>query len=142
VLLLTSTVFCSTWLGHPNFELVRGDVVEPLLVEVDQVRPPPFLPLRHRLTLFPFADLPPRLPRLPESIPEERCQDDEDVVHGNDELPWDQQAVQGSIFAQFDFRSVLFSLSSSLDATDRLSLALEQRSTALPKSTLNLRRSS
>ncbi|GAA5992036.1 hypothetical protein JCM11641_003147 [Rhodosporidiobolus odoratus] len=27
----------SHWVGHPNFELVRGDVVEPLLVEVDQV---------------------------------------------------------------------------------------------------------
>ncbi|GAA6016366.1 hypothetical protein JCM8202_005585 [Rhodotorula sphaerocarpa] len=25
------------WVGHPNFELVRGDVVEPLLVEVDQI---------------------------------------------------------------------------------------------------------
>lgn len=24
--------------GHPNFELVRGDVVEPHLIEVDQVR--------------------------------------------------------------------------------------------------------
>ncbi|GAA5833184.1 hypothetical protein JCM11251_005169 [Rhodosporidiobolus azoricus] len=27
----------SHWVGHPNFELVRGDVVEPLLVEVDQI---------------------------------------------------------------------------------------------------------
>ncbi|GAA5930811.1 hypothetical protein JCM1841_000193 [Sporobolomyces salmonicolor] len=25
------------WVGHPNFELVRGDVVEPHLVEVDQI---------------------------------------------------------------------------------------------------------
>ncbi|BGP30117.1 hypothetical protein JCM10296v2_001869 [Rhodotorula toruloides] len=27
----------SHWVGHPNFELVRGDVVEPLLIEVDQI---------------------------------------------------------------------------------------------------------
>ncbi|BGP13959.1 hypothetical protein JCM10213_005543 [Rhodosporidiobolus nylandii] len=27
----------SHWVGHPNFELIRGDVVEPLLVEVDQI---------------------------------------------------------------------------------------------------------
>ncbi|GAA5848734.1 hypothetical protein JCM8547_004612 [Rhodosporidiobolus lusitaniae] len=27
----------SHWVGHPNFELVRGDVVEPILVEVDQI---------------------------------------------------------------------------------------------------------
>ncbi|GAA5900414.1 UDP-glucuronic acid decarboxylase family protein [Sporobolomyces salmoneus] len=25
------------WVGHPNFELVRGDVVEPHLIEVDQI---------------------------------------------------------------------------------------------------------
>ncbi|GAA5877361.1 hypothetical protein JCM3774_003572, partial [Rhodotorula dairenensis] len=27
----------SHWVGHPNFELVRGDVVESLLIEVDQI---------------------------------------------------------------------------------------------------------
>ncbi|BGP37998.1 hypothetical protein JCM10449v2_001925 [Rhodotorula kratochvilovae] len=25
------------WVGHPNFELIRGDVVEPILLEVDQI---------------------------------------------------------------------------------------------------------
>lgn len=29
--------FALRQLGHPNFELVRHDVVNPLLVEVDQV---------------------------------------------------------------------------------------------------------
>ncbi|GJN88521.1 hypothetical protein Rhopal_001487-T1 [Rhodotorula paludigena] len=27
----------SHWVGHPNFELIRGDVVEPILLEVDQI---------------------------------------------------------------------------------------------------------
>ncbi|KAL8293070.1 hypothetical protein RQP46_000764 [Phenoliferia psychrophenolica] len=27
----------SHWIGHPNFELVRADVVEPFMVEVDQI---------------------------------------------------------------------------------------------------------
>ncbi|KAI5477833.1 dTDP-glucose 4,6-dehydratase [Pseudohyphozyma bogoriensis] len=27
----------SHWVGHPNFELVRADVVEPFLIEVDQI---------------------------------------------------------------------------------------------------------
>ena len=39
---LTRIVFLvmPTYSGHPNFELVRGDVVESLLIEVDQVRVP------------------------------------------------------------------------------------------------------
>ncbi|SPO24613.1 related to dTDP-glucose 4,6-dehydratase [Ustilago trichophora] len=27
----------SQWVGHPNFELIRHDVVEPLIIEVDQI---------------------------------------------------------------------------------------------------------
>src|SRR5207237_244136 len=27
----------SQWLGHPNFELIRHDIVDPLMVEVDQI---------------------------------------------------------------------------------------------------------
>jgi UDP-glucuronate decarboxylase len=26
----------SHWVGHPNFEMVRHDVVEPFLIEVDR----------------------------------------------------------------------------------------------------------
>ena len=35
--LLIVTHQVSHWVGHPNFELVRHDVVEPFMIEVDQV---------------------------------------------------------------------------------------------------------
>lgn len=37
--LTASVCLCqvSHWVGHPNFELVRHDVVEPFMIEVDQV---------------------------------------------------------------------------------------------------------
>lgn len=45
----------SHWVGHPNFEMVRHDVVEPFLIEVDRKSCIVFLPLK--ISLTPLAEI-------------------------------------------------------------------------------------
>lgn len=48
------------WIGHPNFQLIIHDVVEPIMLEVDQIyhlacpASPPHYQVRK---LIPFADI-------------------------------------------------------------------------------------
>ncbi len=89
----------SHWIGHPNFEMVRHDVTEPFMIEVDrECANPRCLRLvlmrgltrnRYKLTsLFVYIavvirNLPPRLSRFSSSLPIQPRQDHKDFLHGN-----------------------------------------------------------
>lgn len=71
------------WVGHPNFELVRHDVVEPFMIECDRkltMISPSFMIYPPSLIL---RNLPPRVSRVTSSLSNRRGQDLENVVHGN-----------------------------------------------------------
>lgn len=55
--------------GHPNFELVRADVVEPFMVEVDEVNSPDLFTHKSTADRAPDPpDLPSRLSGFPKSV--------------------------------------------------------------------------
>ena len=61
----------SHWVGHPNFEMVRHDVVEPFMIECD--RTCPWIRRCTCLTTCQFRNLSSRLPRLTTTLPIQRC---------------------------------------------------------------------
>jgi len=85
----------SHWIGHPNFELVRHDVVEPFMIECDRNSYSPSLFLA---TDPPTAsrNLSPCLPSIPSSLPVQCCQDPQDLVHGYPQYAWSCQKNEGS----------------------------------------------
>lgn len=70
----------SHWVGHPNFELVRHDVVEPFMIECDRRY---FDPAPSRPTHVIVRNLSPRLSCVPSALSSKCCQDDQNIVYGN-----------------------------------------------------------
>ena len=69
------------WLGHPNFQLIIHDVINPIMLEVDQVL---HEPMHHHLgysgevaTAMP-VDLSLSLPSIPTALPIQPDQDHQD----------------------------------------------------------------
>ena len=69
------------WLGHPNFQLIIHDVINPIMLEVDQVL---HEPIHHHLgyngevaTAMP-VDLSLSLPSIPTALPIQPDQDHQD----------------------------------------------------------------
>lgn len=92
------------WVGHPNFELVRHDVVEPFMIECD--RESMKLLLFTTRPYFFLRNLPPRMPRFTSSL-SNRCGEDlEDVFHRNTQHARPGKADQGQISDNQYFWSV------------------------------------
>ena len=74
----------SHWIGHPNFELIRHDVIEPFMIECDRTfhGSPTCGP---RLIILGARNLPSRLSCLSPSLPVQCRQDYQDLVHGDSE---------------------------------------------------------
>ena len=75
----------SHWVGHPNFELVRHDVVEPFMIECDRT----FLsnclfPEVLVSDIWPLStrDISPCLPRLARALPIQCGKNDKDIIPG------------------------------------------------------------
>ncbi|KAJ7725112.1 hypothetical protein B0H16DRAFT_1677543 [Mycena metata] len=81
----------SHWIGHPNFEMVRHDVVEPFMIECDQI---------YHLAC----------PASPPHYQFNACQDDQDVLHGHPQHARTGQAHQGPLPHQqhirYDLRQI------------------------------------
>jgi UDP-glucuronate decarboxylase len=87
------------WVGHPNFEMVRHDVIEPFMIEVDR-----------EFLYFSFTsqysqqyacfrrDISPRVPRLSSALPIQRRQDDQNVLYGHPQYARSRKTNQGEIF--------------------------------------------
>lgn len=70
----------SHWVGHPNFELVRHDVVEPFMIECDRMSFSYIFP--ESLLIDLDRNLPFGLPCISPSLPVQCCQDRQDILHG------------------------------------------------------------
>jgi UDP-glucuronate decarboxylase len=69
------------WIGHPNFEMVRHDVVEPFMIECD--RKTVVSLARSEFTSFLIRNLPSCLPGISPSLSIQCGEDYQDVLHGN-----------------------------------------------------------
>lgn len=99
----------SHWVGHPNFELVRHDVVEPFMIECDRMSqglfslPKPDIHLQLR-------DLSPRVPGISSSLSTRCRQDRKNVILGNLEHAWACKANE-SPFSDYQYIRYVFDLS-------------------------------
>jgi UDP-glucuronate decarboxylase len=69
------------WIGHPNFEMVRHDVVEPFMIECD--RKTIVSLARSEFTSFSTRNIPSCLPRISPSLSIQCREDHQDIFHGN-----------------------------------------------------------
>ena len=74
----------SHWVGHPNFEMVRHDVVEPFMIECDRafvliVSFGPEMPVAHN-RLLSNRDISPCLPCFSRALPIQCRKNDKDII--------------------------------------------------------------
>ena len=88
----------SHWNGHPNFELVRHDVVEPFMIECDRA----FVLISYvpRSHIGHFRDLPSRLPCFSPALSIQRSEDHQNFVHGNLEYARARETHKGPVLDQ------------------------------------------
>ena len=89
----------SHWIGHPNFELIRHDVIEPFMIEVDRTYSPIFSLATFSFTFFVtyrFRDLSLGVPCISPPLSIQRCKNNQDVFHGHAEHAWSCKAHKGS----------------------------------------------
>lgn len=77
----------SHWVGHPNFELVRHDVVEPFMIECDRTFPSNCLSISGKVPVTniwssSIRDISPCLPRVSRPLPVQCRKNDKDIVPG------------------------------------------------------------
>lgn len=72
----------SHWIGHPNFEMVRHDVVEPFMIECDRKCLLPMTRACMPLTMK-CRDLSPGLPCISSTLPIQSRKDDQDILYGH-----------------------------------------------------------
>jgi UDP-glucuronate decarboxylase len=97
----------SHWVGHPNFELVRHDVVEPFMIECDRA----FISMGSRrpnvsLThwLMSVRNLPPRLPCLSRALSIQCRENDQDIISGYPEHARSREAHKGTLLVDQHIR--------------------------------------
>ncbi len=88
----------SHWVGHPNFELVRHDVVEPFMIECDRK----FCTMVTAMLIFNIEHLAPGrnlslgLPRVPSALSGQSSKDNQNLVPGNAQYAWLGKKNKGS----------------------------------------------
>ena len=85
----------SHWVGHPNFQLARHDVVQPFMIECD--RACLSIDFVFSFTNFFYRNLSLGLPRIPSPLSVQRCEDYQDLLHGNLEHARIGQEDQGTV---------------------------------------------
>jgi UDP-glucuronate decarboxylase len=93
----------SHWVGHPNFELVRHDVVEPFMIECDRELS---YSLRQSEPIPDYRNLSLGMPCIPTPLPVQRRQDHQNFFHGDTQHAGARQAYQGAIPHHEHLRSV------------------------------------
>lgn len=85
----------SHWVGHPNFELVRHDVVEPFMIECDRRSLVTWSSAL--LTLVRFRNLSSGLSCLSSSLPIQCHKDRQNVLHGISQYAWACKTDESSL---------------------------------------------
>lgn len=133
----------SHWVGHPNFELVRHDIVESYMTECDRESLQAVLEVASLVLTMPSSggcrDLSPGMPRLTSSLSVQRRQDAQDFLHGHSQHAGSCEENQGALPHYLDLRWVPPSL--SLCQLCHLHSRTLQRSTVIRRFILNLRTS-
>jgi hypothetical protein len=95
----------SHWVGHPNFELIRHDVVEPFMIECDRMCVSVGPELSGSSDSNP-RNLSPCMSGVSTSLPIQCCQDHQDVLYGYSQHAWTRQAHESALSHQQYLRCV------------------------------------